>query len=230
MEPGIDDLFRWFVSMEVGGKTVWMRTLGAKDDAARTRAAISAARIVRSRMRADSPERRALIDAMAGNSRQDNLSVLGVWHQQLSRVISMSEPKQSLHPPDPVDPEEPTLEATIVAEEENEEATAKAKENRAAWVDDQVRVLVTQYDGKSDEELFQLALDKEIEAHVNHAYYEAWEYETLARASFLDDEFTQPMFKTAADAGEIGHYVKERMIARYLELDKFARDAEVLKN
>lgn len=229
-EPKIDDLFRWFKETKVGGKKIWMRTLGASDDAARTRASIAAARVARGRLLRDTPERQGLLNAMGGMTRSECLDVIATWHEQMSRSIVDSQPQAKLHVPDPPDPEEPTLEAVLEAEEEQEEVAERVEKNRESWIIESVQVLMKQYDAKSDEELFDIAMSREVEAHANHAYARWWEYETIARSCFTDEAMTKRMFESAEVVSGIGHRAKEMLIEEYYDLDRFARDTEALKN
>lgn len=227
MEPTMDALFRWKKQVSVGDRTLWCRTLSSTDDAERVRQAIQFSRRVRSRLVAEgSEERENLILSLEGASRNDLLAVGEAYHTEMARAAVVRE----VHPDkDPPEPKEQTLEAVHEADEEWARILSELGVRQAMWVKEHVAVAVGKMREMDDEALRTEVTDMEVNALVNQAYMNEFEWQTVYRALYDDEGFKHRSF-TLPEVKDMDGRVFRKLLDEYYELDRFVASAEYLKN
>lgn len=226
MEPTMDHLFRWKKQVSVGDRTLWCRTLSSTDDAERVRQAIQYSRRVRSRLVVSGEERDDLLLSLDGASRDDLLAVGQAYHTEMARATVVRE----VHPKnDPPEPKEQTLEAVHEAEEQWAAILSDLRIRQEAWIKEHVAVAVDRMREMDDEALRKEVTDMEVNALVNQAYMNEFEWQTVHRAYFDDEQFTHRSF-TLAQVKDMDGRVCRRLLDEYYDLDRFVASAEALKN
>jgi hypothetical protein len=227
-EAMVDALFRWHKVIELGGRQIHMRTLSALDDNERTRQAMFAARKVRSELLSDDSDLRA---SLRGLGREAYLNIAKVWEQQAAAAAASYEKFAELHPAsDPPEPVEPTLEAALDAEDAWAREMQAVADRRADWTKRKVAQEMEAWAAKSDDDLFEGVVEREIEGMARQAYMAEFEAQTIHRACYSDQEFTRSTFRSAAEAASVDRYVFRKLMTEYYELDRFAQDSDSLKN
>ena len=226
-EATVDALFRWFKPVKIGGRQIWMRTLGAADDTERARQALAAARKCRAALRREgSPEREQLLAELTGLGRQDLLDVIRGVQMGLAQSMSVRE----VHPDDPPEPASPTLDAVVEAEETRLEQDNTLGSRRREWAEEHLETVMEHVAKKDDEELLQEAIDTEITSAVAQAHMLEFSFQTLYRACWEDKKFTRKTFASADEVRELGPRAFSLLLGEYNALDQFSLRGDELKN
>lgn len=226
-EATVDALFRWFMPVEMGGRQIWMRTLGATDDTMRARKALAAARKHRAALsREGSPERKELISELDGLGREDLLDIIRVTQMGMAQSLSVRE----VHPEDPPEPASPTLDDVLDAEDEKAEQDAELGSKRKDWAQEHTDKIMGIIAAKDDDELLKEAIDTEISSAVAQVHMLEFSRQTLYRSCYQDKKFTGKTFASADEVGELDRRAFNRLLEKYNELDRFSLRGEELKN
>ena len=227
-EPNVDDLFRWYKSVTIGDRQIWLRTLSATDDTERTKAAMRASRKMRaSLLEEGSPERDELLGVYGGVERKEALAAIRVFRTEEARALVAREVQPEKDPPEPAGP---TLDDAMDAEEVWEKEIVDLARRREAWIKEHVKVIMDRHADEDDEKLRETAFDLQVSAFCTQAYLEEFERQSVFRACYVDEEFTGRTFSSADGAGSIGSRAFEKLLREYYSLDRFALNADYLKN
>jgi len=226
-EPTVDELWRWRKDITIGGRQVWMRTLSATDDSERTKAAMISSRRMRAKLLSESPEREEMNDVYGKIGRTELMAAIRAFRTEEARALVGSEVQPKIDPPEPSDP---TLDAAMDAEDAWEEELVDLVKRREAWIQEHVEVIMAKHGEDSDDELREKALAMQISSFCTQAYLEEFNRQTVFRACHADKKFTRYTFSSAEEAGAVDPRAYATILNEYYELDKFALNAEYLKN
>ncbi len=227
-EANVDALFRWNKPVKIHGRQIWLRTLSATDDNERMRTAMFKGRQLRVKLLAEgSPEREELMAAVEGLERTELLSVIRAYQTEEARGLSVREVQPKV---DPAKPIEQTLQAAMDAEDAWDKELSEVAERRESFIKERVDTYMAILNEKTDEEVRQIAIELEVNFACTRCYTEEWQRQSLFRACYNDEEFTVRTFASALEAGDLDSRAHGKLLNEYYELDRFALDAESLKN
>jgi hypothetical protein len=228
MDAKVDDLFRWYMKVTIGDRQVWLRTLSATDESERVKASMRASRAMRAKLLVDSPEREDMLAAYKAIDKDELLAAIRVFRTEEAKALVNSEVQPEIDPPEP---DGPTLDDAMDAEELWEEEMTKVAERRKAWIEEHVdTVMDLKHGEQSIDELRNTAIDMQISAFCTQAYLEEFNAQSVYRACYEDEKFTKRTFESAKQAGEISGRVFYYLIGQYRELDRFGLGTDLLKN
>ena len=227
-EVRCDDFWRWYKPVSLRGRTIWMRTLSASDENERTKAAMQAARALRTAYLTEgSPERAELLGAYETVGKDELLAVIESYQTEMSRSMSFREVQPKRDPPEPKDV---TLDAALEAQDEWEKEMVALAQRREKWAREQVETLMAQHRERDVDELRAIAIEMQISAFCTQAYMNEFESQTVYRACFNDKKFTKRTFRSVEDAGNVDHSIYQKLLEEYRLLDNYALEPEALKN
>ena len=226
-EVKCDDFWRWYKDVTFRGRTVWMRTLTAADEAERTKAAMLAARKRRVALLAEgSPDHDELLGAYKKVERGELLAVIRAYQTEMSRSMAFRE----VHPTsDPPEPNDVTLDAVLDAQEEWEKQQIELLHRRDKWVQEQIETLMATHEKKDDEKLREIAIEMQVSAFATQSYMEEFEAQCVFRSCFEDKKFSKRKFASSMDARGIDSNAFLFLLEEYRLLDNYALD-DSLKN
>jgi len=223
----MDRFWRWYKSISLGGRTIWLRTLSAADDAARSKTAMDMARQYRAKLlNDDSDERVAMLSAYNAAGRDQMLATTNAYDREMLRAASYNE----VHPPDPPDAKGNTLMDVLDVEDSVEDARRKLLLDREKYVQEHMETLRSEREKLSDEELRDIVLEMEVAARSTQAYADEFDRQTVFRACYEDEKSTRRTFSSSTDVGEVAISTYRKLLDEYRELDNFAANPDELKN
>ena len=186
-----------------------------------------ASRRKRARLLGDSPERDEMLDVYGKIGRVELLAAIRAFRMEEARALVSSEVHPKIDPPEPQDP---TLDAAMDAEEAWEEELVDLVNRRQEWIDEHVKVIMDKHAEDSDDELRDKAIAMQVSSFCTQEYLEEFNRQTLFRACYKDAKFTRRNFASAEEAGGVDPRAYAKLLNEYFDLDKFALNADYLKN
>lgn len=228
--PLIDKLFRVTADRKftLRGQTVhlYLRTIGAVDDAARNDYAVAASRKLLRKLRdTQSPEFLQYLD-LDGVSREDMVEqTIMLKRPQFWRDAAVNAYREV----DPEPPDNPTITEVVEAAEETERLDLAVEDERAQYVKDATEEFRQELEAMDEIDLMETLRMLRTDSLLNGTYVQASNAYTIFAATYCDRKYTKRYFSDPSEASNSDPQFLEELLAYYMELDVFAQRSDELK-
>ena len=207
--------------------TVYMRTLNASEHDERMDEGMSAARYMRLALKnTETVEHRRHIAHLSIASRESLEDIATQWNegelvrQAMREVFANNEPE-----PLPGS----TITEVLETEEQKEAIAEDVREARAEWVKTRQEQFRKKVAGMSDDDLRTDLQNRQINASTTTAFQRGYDRATILAACYIDKRRKRRLFSGIDAVAESNPEVIERLMAAYMQLDRWTRDADDLK-
>lgn len=210
-----------------GPLTVYMRTLGALEHDARMDEGMSAARYMRLALKnPETAEHRRHMAHLDIASRASLEDIAAHWNegelvrQVMSEVFSASEPEP---------PPGSTITEVLETEDQVEAIEEEVREARAEWIKARQEQFRKGLEETSDDDLRADLQNRQINASTQTAFQRAFDRATVLYACYKDKRRKKRLFDGIEAVANSNPDVVGRLVAAYVRLDRWTRDADDLK-
>jgi len=210
-----------------GPLTVYMRTLNASEHDERMDEGMSAARYMRLALKNDKTvEHRRHIAHLSIASRESLEDIATQWNeaelvrQVMREVFAKNEPEP---------PPGSTITEVLETEEQVEAIEEETREARAEWVKTRQEQFREGLAEMSDDDLRADLQNRQINASTQTAFQRGFDRATVLSACYKDKRHNKRLFSGIDAVADCNPDVVGRLVAAYVQLDRWTRDADDLK-
>lgn len=227
MSYSADDLFRTSGKLEAGNKTLYMRTLGAVEENEREYwLNAEGVRLLRALRDPSTDVHQSYIAALDLADRDGLIAIiqssraLELWNQAQEMIYAKGETEPTSHA---------TIGEVVNVAEENDAAATEIEQERFRTYQALMETVKEDLDKFSDADLRKKAVPAQESQVVQAQRVLDWRSYTLYAVLYRDGDFKRRYFKSPGDAANADGGMKEKLLAKYQEMDRFSKDqAEAL--
>lgn len=210
-----------------GSLVVYMRTLNASEHDERMDEGMAAARYMRLALKnTETKEYRRHIVHLDIAARESLEEIATQWHEGelvrkvMSEVFAKNEPE-----PSPGS----TITEVLETEEQKEAIEEDVRKARAEWVKTRQEQFRKGLGKRSDEDLRTDLQNRQINASTTTAFQRGYDRATIFASCYKDKRHKRRLFSGIDDVANSNPDVVDRLMAAYMRLDRWTRDADDLK-